>query len=134
MGWWTCLIILPVCTVIYLLYIKGFVVTKSIRAVMFGFWPGKNADKAVLDSCTGWARHAGSFHEGGIYEFTLACQLSKGDVKVFLLGKEKQQVLKLDRQSPAGRAELEGKSRYYLRWELESATGKCELRWQKSDL
>ena len=96
---------------------------------MYVFRPGKDADKVTLDSCTGWVKHVGRFRESRTYEFILDCQLSKGDVEVFLLNKKKKQLLKLNRQFPAGSAELDGKSRYYLRWEFKNATGKCELHW-----
>ena len=129
MDWWTCFFILPFCFVIYLLYIKGLAVSKSIQAILYVFRPGKDADRVTLDSCTGWVKHVGRFRESRIYEFTLDCQLSKGDVEVFLLNKKKKQLLKLNRQFPAGSAELDGKSRYYLRWEFKNATGKCELHW-----
>ena len=125
-----CFIILPVCAAVYLLYIKGFAVSKSIRAIMFVFRPGKDADKAALNSCTGWVKHMGRFYENRTYEFTLECQLSEGEAEVLLLDRKKQRLLKLNRQSPAGRVELEGKNKYYLRWEFVNATGKCELHWQ----
>ena len=113
----------------YFLYIKGFVGSRYTRAILFGFRQGKDADKVTLDSCTGWVKHVGRFRESRTYEFTLDCQLSKGDVEVFLLDKKKQLLLKLNRQFSAGRAELDEKSRYYLRWEFKNATGKCELHW-----
>ncbi|MCI9121773.1 MAG: hypothetical protein HFG00_09675 [Oscillibacter sp.] len=56
-------------------------------------------------------------------------QLSKGDVEVCLLDRKRQQLLRLNRQSPEGCIELDGKSRYYLYWKFQSATGRCELRW-----
>lgn len=71
----------------------------------------------------------GRFHGDRTYEFTFDCQLSKGDAEVFLLDRHKQQLLKLNRQFPTGRAELKGKSRCYLHWEFKNATGKCELNW-----
>ena len=124
---WICFFILPFCIVKCLLYIKGLVVSKSIRTILCVFRPGKDADRATLDSCTGWVRHVGRFHGDRTYEFTFDCQLSKGDAEVFLLDRHKQQLLKLNRQFPTGRAELKGKSRCYLHWEFKNATGKCEL-------
>lgn len=59
----------------------------------------------------------------------LDAQLSKGDVELQLLDQEKQPLLKLNRQLMSQRIDLDGKSRYYLRWEFKGATGKCELRW-----
>lgn len=59
----------------------------------------------------------------------LDAQLSKGDVELQLLDQEKQPLLKLNRQLMSQTIDLDGKSRYYLRWEFKEATGKCELRW-----
>lgn len=130
MDWWTCLFILSFCILMYFLYIKGLAASKNIRAILYVFRPGKNADKATLNSCTGWVRHAGRFHGNRTYEFTFDCQLSKGDAEVFLLDKKQRQLLKLTRQFPTGRAELTWKNRYYLRWEFKNATGNCELHWR----
>lgn len=93
------------------------------------FRPGKNGDRATLNACSGWVSHMGRFYESRTYEFVLDAQLSKGDVEVFLLDKEKRLLLKLSKQFPARTIDLDGKSRYYLRWEFRSASGKCELHW-----
>ena len=71
----------------------------------------------------------GRFYESRTYTFVLDAQLSKGDVELQLLDKEKQPLLKLNRQLMSQTIDLDGKSRYYLRWEFKEATGKCELRW-----
>ena len=113
----------------YILYRQGMAVSKSILAVLHIFRPGKNADTVILEACTGWVRHAGRFHESRTYEFVLDARLSKGDADVTLLDRNKRPLLNLNRQSPAGRVELDGNSRYYLHWEYRSATGKCQLRW-----
>ena len=117
------------CAVMYLLYCRGIVGSRCIAAILFVFWPGRSADKATLDSCTGWARHVGRFRESRTYEFAFDAQLSKGGVEVFLLDQKKQPLLKLNQKFPNGKITLDGNSRYYLRWEFQSATGKCELHW-----
>lgn len=122
-------LIVTIGTVIYLLYCKGLAVSKSIGAILFIFRPGRDADKATLDSCTGWVKHVGRFHESRTYEFTFDAQLSNGNVEVILLDKKKQQLMKLNQQSPAGKIELDAENRYYLQWDFKSATGKCELHW-----
>ncbi len=94
-------------TIVYLLYCKGFGVTKSIVAVLFAFRPGKNSDKANLSSCNGWVRHVGRFQESRTYDFTFDAQLSKGDAEVILLDKKKQQLLILNRQVPYGKIEID---------------------------
>lgn len=85
--------------------------TKSIRAVLFAFQPGKNRDRAALNDCTGWVRHMGRFYESKTYVFVLDTQLSKGDVEVLLLDRKKQPLLKLGKQCPSRTIDLDGKSR-----------------------
>ncbi len=107
----------------------GIATVKSISAVLFLFQPGKNTDRATLKACTGWVRHMGRFYESRAYTFTLDAELSKGDAEVLLLDQKKQPLLKLSKQLPTQAIDLDGKSRYYLRWEFQNASGKCELRW-----
>lgn len=114
---------------IYILYRQGFAVLRRTSAIVLVFRRGKNEDKATLDSCTGWAKHAGRFRESKTYEFLLDAQLSKGNVEVILLDRKKQPLMKLNPQSPTCKIELDIRNRYYLRWEFKDATGKCELRW-----
>ena len=82
-------------------------------AVVFVLRPGKNAYRADVIS----------------YEFTLEAQLSKGTVEVTLLDRKKRQLLKLAPASPTGKIEPDPKSRYYLRRDFQSATGKYRLHW-----
>ncbi len=122
-------LIVAIGMVIYLLYSKGLAVIKSIAAILFVFRTGRDADKATLDSCTGWVKHVGRFQESRTYEFAFDAQLSKGNVEVILLDNKKQQLLKLNQRFPTGKIELDTKNRYYLYWNFKSATGKCELHW-----
>ncbi len=122
-------VFVAVVAVIYILYCQGFAVLKRTAAIMMVFRHGKNADKAAFDSCTGWLKHAGRFHESKTYEFVLDIQLSKGDVEVILLDRKKRELMKLDQQSLTGKIDLDAGNKYYLRWEFKGATGKCELRW-----
>lgn len=110
-------------------FFRRIAVSKSIAAILFVFRRGKDTDRAALDSCTGWVQYMGRFHENRTYEFTFEAQLSKGDVEVILLDKEKQQLMKLNQQFPTERIALDAENRYYLRWEFKGATGKCELHW-----
>ena len=110
-------------------YFRSIAISKSIAAILFVFLPGRDADKATLDSCTGWVKHMGRFRESRTYEFTLDTQLSNGDVEVTLLDAKKEPLMKLNQQSPVGKIDLDAKNRYYLYWKFKSATGKCELRW-----
>lgn len=120
-------------TLFFLLYLyhQGLAVTKSVAAVLFVFRPGKQGDSVSLDSCTGWVRHMGRFRESRMYTFHLDCRLSKGSAAVTLLDRQKRELLRLSQGSPAGEIELSGNGRYFLRWEFQNATGKCELRWQR---
>lgn len=114
----------------WLLYRQGCMATKCIAAALFSFRAGKNCDRVSTDSCRGWIRHLIKVRECRTYEFTLSCQLSKGTVEVSLLDEDKQELLRLDHDSPSGRVQLDGKSRYYLLWRFHSATGDCGLYWQ----
>ena len=116
--------------VLYLLYRKGLVVIKCIAAILFVFRPGREADRVKLDSCTGWVRHVGRFRKDRTYEFSFEARLSQGDAEVSLLDRDKRPVLTLSRRSPKGRITLAGSGRYYLRWDFQSTTGPCELRWR----
>ena len=89
--------------------------------MIFVFRPGRDADSVTLGSCTGWVRHMGRFSESGTYEFTLDAQLSEGDAEVTLLGAKKELLLRLNRQTPAGRINLDTENRYYLRWQCRGA-------------
>ncbi len=115
---------------VYLLYRRGLIVSKSIRAVLFLFQPGDGLDRATVDACTGWVRHAGRFRESRSYVFTLDAQLSAGEAEVLLLDSGKQPLLRLDRHTPTATVQLDGERRYYLHWTFRSAAGKCRLRWQ----
>lgn len=126
------IILLALGAVVYLLYRRGLAVTKCIAAVLFVFRPGRDADRAELNSCSGWVRHMGRFHQGRAYEFSFEARLSKGEAEVSLLDRDKRPLLKLNRQSPTGTVKLE--ERYYLRWEFQNATGQCELSWREIEL
>lgn len=128
------IIILALGAVVYLLYRRGLAVTKSIAAVLFVFRPGRDADRAKLNSCTGWVRHMGRFRQGRTYEFSFEARLSKGEAEVSLLDRDKRPLLKLNRQSPNGGITLTEDGRYYLRWDFQNATGQCELSWREIEL
>jgi len=115
-----------------LAYFLGITITtKNIRAILFVFQPRETEEKVTLDACSGWVRHMSRFFESGLYTFTLNVQLSKGNVEVFLLDKKKQPLLKFNKQHLSHTIHLNRKSKYYLQWEFESASGQCELRWQQ---
>lgn len=113
----------------YLLYQEGIAVTKRITAVLFVFRTQKNRDCVSLDSCNGWAQRVVRFRESRLYEFHFTCQLSKGHVEVVLLDSHKRELLRLSPHKIIGNIKLSQEKRYYLLWEFQSSTGKCELRW-----
>ena len=51
-------------------------------------------------------------------------------VKVILMDKKKQEILKLSPGSFAGQIELNAKDKYYVYWEFYEASGTCELCWE----
>ena len=122
-----------VCAAVYLLYRRGSAVTRRVAAVLFVFRHGRDADRVTLNSCTGWVRHAGRFRGDRTYVFVLDAELSGGSAEAALLDGKKRQLMKLDRQTPAGRIETKPKERYVLRWAFRDATGRCELRWQEEE-
>lgn len=130
MWMYTPLIMAVFAAVMYLAYRRGLVVSKSIRAVLFFFQPGKNRDRAAVNACTGWVRHGARFRESRRYEFLLDAQLTGGAVEVRLLNERRVPLLRLDRGSPAAGVHLDGTGRYSLEWKFDGATGRCELRWQ----
>ena len=87
--YWPCLFVLVICAMVFFLYSQGLVESKKIKAILYVFRPGKDADRVTIDSCTGWAKHAGRFCESRSYEFVFDGQLSSGDVDVILLDKKK---------------------------------------------
>ena len=117
----------------YLLYCRGLAVTKCIAAVLFVFRPGRDADRADLNSCTGWVRHAVRLHQGRAYEFSFKARLSNGSAEVLLLDRKKSPLLHLNGQSPTGTINLEESGRYYLHWEFQNTTGQCELHWREME-
>lgn len=99
MWFWTGLFLVTGGLAVLFLYRLGMVTTKSIRAVLFVFRPGKNTDRVTADRCTGWVSHAGRFSESGVYSFTLDARLSQGEVQVLLLDQGKTAAVKA---GPAG--------------------------------
>lgn len=129
MTWHSALLIAAICALVYLLYRRGIVMTKCIRAVLFVFRAKRDRDSVSLNACTGWVCHVGQFRESRAYEFRLEDRLSKGTAEAVLLDAQKRELLRLNRQKAVGQATLCRGSRYYLCWEFQGATGKCELCW-----
>ena len=108
---------------------QGYVIRKRIAAVVFLFRVGKNCDKVSVNSCNGWVRHLRRFHKCRVHEFTLECQLSRGELEVSLLDEDRRTLLRLNPASPSGSIVLDAKHRYNLLWKFDHVTGKCKLHW-----
>ncbi len=126
---YVCILTALVCGGVYLLYGRDLAAAKDIRAFLFVFRPGKTSHRFTLDACTGWVRHGVRFRESRTCAFTLDARLTGGDAECLLLGRDKQPLLRLTPQSPAGEVRLEA-GRYILRWTFQKASGTCALRWQ----
>ena len=68
-------------------------------------------------------------HKCRVYEFTLECQLSRGELEVSLLDEDRRMLLRLNPASPSGSIVLDAKHRYNLLWKFDHVTGKCKLHW-----
>lgn len=70
------------------LYSQGYMVSKSISAVVFiGSTKGNSAK---FSSCSGYMKRVIKFKEDGTYTFVLDAELSKGDMSVELIDSTKQ--------------------------------------------
>lgn len=111
----------------YILYINGYMILTSKRAMMFiGTQRGKEARFTV---CTGYIRRVIKFEESRDYEFVFDTELSKGSVSVELLDSSKKRVMFL-KENRCGAVSVEACKRYYLMIRFESATGNYNLDWR----
>jgi hypothetical protein len=129
MNVYAVLLMAAICALIYWLYRRGILVTKSIWAILFVFRTKQDKTTVSMNACTGWLCHARRFPEDRIYEFHFDNQLSSGVAEVALLDSQKQELLCLSRSSVTGKIALRKGDRFYLRWEFQNATGRCELSW-----
>lgn len=107
-------------------------IIKSIAALKFIYWPGKNKDQFSVAACSGWVRRRLRAREGGVYSFALNIQLEKGEAEALLLDGQKQELLRLNEQQTAGEIVLNEKERYYLRWDFQRTSGQGRLSWSKN--
>lgn len=112
----------------YLLYISGWMVLSSKRAVTF---VGSRGGKAAsFSGCSGSVRRIVRFSEDRVYTFMLDCALTKGSVTIVLLDPDKKEVLRLSGEQPNMAVALERNKRYTLVVRFEAATGRYGLRWE----
>lgn len=110
----------------YFLYINGYMVLTSKRAIMF--IGSKRGKEARFTSCSGYIRRIVRFTESRQYEFTFEAELFKGNVSVELLDSSKKRVMFL-KENRQGTVSVEEGKRYYLMIRFESASGSYQLDW-----
>lgn len=114
----------------YCLYVSGFLVINSKRAIMFvGSIKGKKSCHAKFISCSGSMKRVIRFKKDQIYQLKLNLELEKGDVQVKILNSLKQTVVTLNKNQMTANIEVDEKERYYLIFEFKSATGKYDFQW-----
>lgn len=112
----------------YVLYINGWLVLQSKRAVMYtGSRRGK---KASFISCTGYVKKVVKFRESRKYRFELKSELTKGEIRAILSEAGGGEILQLDSSRSVGEISVEKGRRYGLTMQFESASGKYELDWK----
>lgn len=116
---------------VYLFFRSSAAVTKCLAAILFVLRRSKNAVNVHVRSCTGWAKHTLRLQEGRMYEFHLDTQDFNGEIAVFLLDDNKQELLRLTPYFPSGNVMLSGSARCCVRWEFKHASGKFALGWQE---
>ena len=111
---------------VWLLYINGYMVVGSKRAVSFvGSDRGR---RASFTACTGYIKRAVRFSESRTLHAALSLTLTKGAVYAELLDDRKQPLLRLDADCPDGSIFVEKGRRYWLIFHFQSATGDYFLR------
>ena len=112
--------------VMWLLYINGYMVMSSKRAVSFvGSDRGR---RASFTACTGYIKRAIRFSESKTLHAVFSLTLAKGSVSAELLDDRKQPLLQLDSSCPTGSVFVEKGRRYWLIFHFQSATGDYALR------
>ena len=125
-GW--VLIIVGMVLLFYILYINGYMVMNSKRALMYvGAAWGK---RASFTSCSGYTKRVIKFEEARTYYFDLNLELNKGDVTVEILDRQKQCLLSLDQNTAQGCINVEKGKRYYMVVRFRAASGNYAIDWK----
>ena len=111
----------------YLLYINGYMVVASKRALMF--LSSKRGRKAMFSSCTGYIKRVIKFKNSKVYHVDFKLELEKGEVILEILDAKKQSVLALN-SSKISEIEVVGGQRYYMVLRFRSASGSYEVTWE----
>ena len=125
-GW--VLIIVGMVLLFYILYINGYMVMNSKRALMYvGVAWGK---RASFTSCSGYTKRVIKLDEPRTYYFDLNLELNKGDVTVEILDRQKQCLLSLDQNTAQGSINVEKGNRYYMVVRFRAASGNYAIDWK----
>ena len=112
---------------LYFLYIRGFLILNSKRAVVF---VGKKCCKeASFTSCTGQIKRIVRFREDAETSFAFSCELTKGTVAAELYDRKKTLLLRLDSETPSGKIAVKKDQRYLLVFRFDHASGAYVLDW-----
>ena len=122
------LVLLAVMAVLfYILYINGYMVWNSKRALMYvGSAWGR---KASFTSCSGYTKRVIKFEEDKCYHFDLQLELTKGDATVEILDSKKQCLLRLGQNVVQGDIVVEKGKRYYMIVRFKAASGQYTVDW-----
>lgn len=107
------------------LYNQGYMVSRSISAVVF--IGSAKGNSARFTSCNGYMKRVIKFKDDGTYTFVLDAELSKGDMSVELLDSTKQRIMQLNCSNQRDSITVEKKKKYYLVINFRSATGRYAL-------
>ena len=107
------------------LYNQGYMVSKSIRSVVF--IGSAKGNRAKFTSCTGYIKRVIRFKEDGTYTFVLDAELSEGDMSVEVLDSTKQKIMQLNCSNPNASITVVKNKKYYLVINFKSATGRYAL-------
>lgn len=111
----------------YLLYINGFLVIQSKRAIVYvGSLRG---NRAKFVSCSGCTKRIIRFEESKVYRIVLNTELSAGMLSVEILDSEKKPLFSSNKDIQNGVIYAEKGKRYYLVVRFKSATGNYTLKW-----
>lgn len=107
---------------------KVVVTTRFQRVGAFVFRRRDGSDRLRMRACTGWVKRRLFREETGQLTFQLQEELTEGEGEVVLLDGERE-LLRLDREHPAGTVTLAGETTYLLQWTFRKASGRCTLSW-----
>ena len=131
MGWPVGILLIGLGVLLYVLYDRGYLPVKSMRAIHFigNMGTGTNKASAAFGSATGQIRRVLRFKESKPYEFTFKGKISKGTVEACVLESNKIPELVLNDECPSGTIHAVKGQRYYLVIRFQNASGEYTLTW-----